>query len=292
MAVAGGTRERSGPAVPHPLSARVAELVPSSGWAPLRLDQVWAFRDLLGYLALRDIKVRYKQTVLGAAWAILQPLLLTAVFTVVFGRLADVPSDGVPYLAFALAGMVMWTFFSAGLTAGSLSLVNNAAMVSKVWFPRLCVPIAAVLATLVDLAAALGALAVVVLGLGLVPGPGVVVLPGLVLLAAAACLGTSLWLSAVNVLYRDVRHMTPFLVQLWLFATPVVYPSSLIEGVWRYVFALNPMVGVVEGTRWALFGSGTQVGPLVLVSSTSALAVLLGGAYVFRRLERTFADVI
>lgn len=293
MAVVQGTRRTpEHPAGPHPLSTRVVKLVPTSGWAPLQLDQVWAFRELLGYLALRDVRVRYKQTFFGAAWAILQPLLLTMVFTVVFGRLAGVPSDGVPYLAFALAGMVMWTFFSAGLSAGSLSLVNNAAMVGKVWFPRLCVPIAAVLACLVDLAASLIALVVVVLVLGLVPGPRVAVLPGLILLATATCLGASLWLSAVNVLYRDVRQMTPFLVQLWLFATPVVYPSTLVEGPWRYAIALNPMVGVVEGTRWAFFGSGADVALVVLVSSASALALLLGGAYVFRRLERSFADVI
>jgi lipopolysaccharide transport system permease protein len=292
VAVTQRTRGRSGHPAPHPLATRVVHLAPTSGWAPLALGQVWAFRDLLGYLALRDIKVRYKQTFFGAAWAVLQPLLLTMVFAVVFGRLAGVPSDGVPYVAFALAGMVMWTFFATGLTAGSLSLVNNSAMVGKVWFPRLCVPIAAVVATLVDLGAALCALVLVVLALGLVPGPEVVVVPGLVLLAAAACLGASLWLSAINVLYRDVRQVTPFLVQLWLFATPVVYPSSLVEGAWRYAYALNPMVGVVEGTRWAFFGTGADVGPLVLVSCASALTTLLSGAFVFRRLERSFADVI
>jgi lipopolysaccharide transport system permease protein len=281
-----------GPTSPSPLADRVVHMEPTSGWAPLRLDQVWAFRELLGYLALRDVKVKYKQTVLGAAWAVLQPLLLTAVFTVVFGRLARVPSDGVPYAAFALAGMVFWTFFSGGLTTASLSLVTNGAMVSKVWFPRLCLPIASVLAALVDLAVGLAALFAVVLALGLVPGPQVLVLPLLVVLVSVACLGVSLWLSAFNVLYRDVRQITPFLVQLWLFVTPVVYPSSLVEGDWRYVYALNPMVGVVDGTRWAFFGTGQDVPGVVLVSALSAVLVLVGGAFVFRRLERVFADVI
>lgn len=275
-----------------PLADRVVHMRATSGWAPLRLDQVWAFRELLGCLALRDVKVKYKQTILGAAWAVLQPLLLTAVFTIVFGRLAKVPSDGVPYSAFALAGMVFWTFFSGGLTTASLSLVANGPMVSKVWFPRLCLPIASVLAALVDLAVGLVALFAVVLALGLVPGPQVLVLPLLVVLAAVTCLGTSLWLSAFNVLYRDVRQITPFLVQLWLFATPVVYPTTLVDGGWRYVYALNPMVGVIDGTRWALFGTGEDVAGVLAVSTLSAVLVLVGGAFVFRRLERVFADVI
>lgn len=275
-----------------PLADRVVDLVPTSGWAPLQLDQVWAFRGLLGHLALRDVKVRYKQTALGAAWAVLQPLLLTAVFTVVLGRLADVPSDGVPYAAFALTGMVLWTFFAGGLSSASLSLVVNASMVSKVWFPRLCLPVASVLAACVDLVVAVVAMLVVVLVLGAGPEPQVVLLPLFALLAAAACLGASLWLAALNVLYRDVRQVMPFLVQLWLFLTPVVYPSSLVDGPWRWVVALNPMTGAVEGARWAVLGSGEQVGQVVAVSTASALVVLVGGAFVFRRLERRFADVI
>ena len=277
---------------PSPASVRVVRLVPTKGWAPLRLDLVWAYRELLYFLALRDVKVRYKQTALGAAWAVLQPLAATLVFTVVFGRLAKVPSDGVPYTPFALAGMVAWTYFSTSLTACSLCLVSNVNLVAKVWFPRLCLPIATVLAGLVDLAVALALLTVVTLGYGVVPGPRLLLLPLLVVLLVVSCLGAGLWLSAINVRYRDVRQAMPFLLQVWLFATPVVYPSSLVDGVWRYVYALNPVVGVVEGLRWAFLDSGTHVGGVVAASSVSALVLLVSGAFFFRRGERSFADIV
>jgi lipopolysaccharide transport system permease protein len=270
----------------------VIRVQPTRGWVSLRLGEVWAYRELLYFLALRDVKVRYKQTAIGAAWAVIQPLTVMAVFTIVFGRLARLPSDGVPYAAFALAGLVPWTYFATNLQSGSLSLVSNTNLVAKVYFPRLCLPIAAVLAGLVDLAVSLVVLVVVVLLYGVVPGPGVLVMPGLVVLAVVACLGPALWLAAVNVRYRDVRQTVPFLVQLWLFASPVAYPSNLLDGPVRYLYALNPMVGVVEGFRWAFLGSGRDVAAVVLVSAASALAILVGGAFYFRRVERSFADVI
>lgn len=273
-------------------SPPVTIMRPTSGWVPLRLGDVWAYRELLYFLALRDVKVRYKQTAIGAAWAVLQPLIVTAVFAVVFGRLARLPSDGVPYALFALAGLVPWTAFASSLQGASLSLVNNVNLVGKVYFPRLCLPLAAALAGLVDLAVSLVVLIVVALLYGVVPGAGMLVLPGLVVLLLLACLGPALWLAAVNVRYRDVRQVIPFLVQVLLFASPVVYPSTLIEGPLRYLYALNPVVGVVEGFRWAVLGTGRDVLAVVGVSALSAALIAVGGAYFFRRAERGFADVI
>lgn len=276
---------------PRPAPA-VHRIAPTGGWAPLRLGEVWAYRELLYFLALRDVKVRYKQTVVGAAWAVLQPVTTMVVFTLVFGRLARLPSDGAPYAVFALAALVPWTYFAAGLQNGSLSLVSNVNLVSKVYFPRFCLPLAALLAGLVDLGVSLVVLVVVCLLHGIVPGLGLLVLPFLVVLTVAACLGFVLWLAALNVRYRDVRQVIPFLVQVWLFASPVAYPSTLIEGPLRYVYALNPMVGVIEGYRWAFLGTGRDVLAVMSVSTASALAVLVAAAFYFRRAERTFADVI
>jgi lipopolysaccharide transport system permease protein len=273
-------------------SPPVTIMRPTSGWVPLRLGDVWAYRELLYFLALRDVKVRYKQTAIGAAWAVLQPLIVTAVFAVVFGRLARLPSDGVPYALFALAGLVPWTAFASSLQGASLSLVNNVNLVGKVYFPRLCLPLAAALAGLVDLAVSVVVLIVVALLYGVVPGAGMLVLPGLVVLLLLACLGPALWLAAVNVRYRDVRQVIPFLVQVLLFASPVVYPSTLIEGPLRYLYALNPVVGVVEGFRWAVLGTGRDVLAVVGVSALSAALITVVGAYFFRRAERGFADVI
>ena len=273
-------------------SPPVTIMRPTSGWVPLRLGDVWAYRELLYFLALRDVKVRYKQTAIGAAWAVLQPLIVTAVFALVFGRLARLPSDGVPYALFALAGLVPWTAFASSLQGASLSPVNNVNLVGKVYFPRLCLPLAAALAGLVDLAVSLVVLIVVALLYGVVPGAGMLVLPGLVVLLLLACLGPALWLAAVNVRYRDVRQVIPFLVQVLLFASPVVYPSTLIEGPLRYLYALNPVVGVVEGFRWAVLGTGRDVLAVVGVSALSAALIAVGGAYFFRRAERGFADVI
>jgi lipopolysaccharide transport system permease protein len=269
----------------------VTRVQPTRGWAPLRLKEVWEYRELLYFLALRDVKVRYKQTAIGAAWAVLQPLTVMLVFTFIFGRVANLSSEGAPYALFALAGLVPWIYFASYLQSASLSLSNNVSLVSKVYFPRLCLPTAAVLAGLVDVAVSLTVLVVVTLIYGSL-GVTVLVTPGLIVLLVVACLGPALWLSAINVRYRDVRQAVPFLLQVWLFVSPVAYSSTLIEGNLRYLYALNPMVGVIEGFRWAFLGTARDIGTMLLISTCSSLALLVGGAYYFRRVERSFADII
>jgi len=254
------------------------------------LQELWAYRELLYFLIWRDIKVRYKQTALGAAWAIIQPLFTMVVFSLFFGRLAKVPSDGIPYPVFSFAALVPWTFFANGLSQSANSLVTSQNLIKKVYFPRLTIPIASVLSGLVDFVLAFAMLLALMLYYGIVPTVDVVWLPAFLLLALVTSLGVSLWLAALNVEFRDVRHIVPFIVQFWLFATPIAYPSSLLEEPWRTVYGINPMVGVVEGFRWALLGTGTAPGPLVGVSSVVALATLISGAFYFRRLEKTFAD--
>lgn len=270
----------------------VLRIEPSQGWVSLRLSELWQYRELLYFLTLRTVTVRYKQTVLGASWAILQPLLTMVVFSLFFGKLAKVPSDGVPYPIFSFAALVPWTFFSYGLTHGSNSLVGNANMIKKVYFPRLTMPIANVLAGGVDFVLAFLMLLLLMLLFGIAPTANVVWLPLLVLLASVTSLGAAFWLAAMNVQFRDVKHTLPFLTQLWMFATPIAYPSSLLEEPWRTVYGVNPMVGVVEGFRWALLGTGPAPGTVVLVSSCAAVGLFVSGMFYFRRMERTFADVI
>ncbi|WP_217921337.1 ABC transporter permease [Miltoncostaea oceani] len=267
-------------------------IAPRAGWAPLDLAELWSYRELLFFLAWRDVKVRYKQTVLGAAWAVIQPALTMVVFSIFFGGLADVPSDGAPYPVFAFAALVPWTFFANGLTQAANSVVAEEGMIDKVYFPRVTVPLAAVLATLVDLAIAMVVLVAVMLAYGIVPGWQVVTLPAFVLLAAMAALGAGLWLAALNVQYRDVRYTLTFLVQLWLFASPVAYPTSLVPSPWDVVYGLNPMVGVIDGFRWALLGTTPAPGTMVALSIVVTTSALIGGLFYFRRMERTFADVI
>ena len=273
-------------------SLPVTVIRPARGWISLDLRELWQYRELLYFLVWRDVKVRYKQTVLGAAWAILQPIATMVVFTLFFGRLAGVPSDGVPYPLFSLAALVPWTFFATGLVQSSNSLVGSQQLITKVYFPRLAIPIASVLAGVVDFALAFVVLLGVMVAYGTVPGPRVVWIVPLLLLAFATALGVGLWLAALHVRYRDVRYVMPFFVQLWLLATPIAYPSSLLAEPWRTLYGINPMVGVVEGFRWALLGTETPPGPAVAVSSLVAVALLLGGIVYFRRTERTFADVI
>jgi lipopolysaccharide transport system permease protein len=265
---------------------------PQRGWMSLGLRELWAYRELLYFLTWRDIKVRYKQTVLGASWAIIQPLATMVVFSLFFGRLAQMPSDGVPYPLFSLAALVPWTFFSNGITLSANSVVGSQNLVTKIYFPRLAIPLASVLSGLVDFVLAFGVLVLIMLYYGVTPTTRVFWLVPLIALACIAALGVGLWLSALNVQYRDVRYIVPFLAQFWLFATPVAYPSSLLAEKWQLVYALNPMVGVVEGFRWALLGTGTAPGAMILVSTAAALVVLGGGALYFRQMERTFADVI
>ena len=265
---------------------------PVKGWSPLNLGEVWEYRDLLRLLAWRDIRVRYRQTVLGAAWAVLQPLLTMTVFSIFFGRLAKIPSDGLPYPIFAFAALVPWGFFSTSLTQASNSLVGNANLIKKVYFPRLVVPMSCAASALVDMCVAFVVLVGFMLWYHIVPTANVIWLPAFVALALVTSLGAGLWLSALNVRYRDVRHVVPFVIQFWLFATPIAYPSSLLHEPWRTVYGLNPMVGVVEGFRWALLGTKTAPGAAAAVSGLAALALLVTGAVYFRRMEATFADIV
>jgi len=265
---------------------------PSKGWISLRLDELWQYRELLYFLAWRDIKVRYKQTALGAAWAIIQPFFTMVVFSIFFGKLAKMPSDGIPYPIFAYAALVPWTFFANGLNQSSNSLVGSANLIKKVYFPRLVVPISSVISGVFDFILAFMVLLGMMLYYGIFPTLKIVWLPFLLLLTLITSLGVGLWLSALNVQFRDVSYTVPFLTQFWLFATPIAYPSSLLSEPWRTLYGINPMVGVVEGFRWALLGTDTAPGPIIIVSTVVALTLLVGGAFYFKRLERTFADVV
>lgn len=347
---------------------RVTRIEPARGWIPLKFDELWEYRELFYFLTWRDIKVRYKQTLLGASWAIIQPLCTMLVFTLFFGNLAGVPSDGIPYPIFSFAALVPWTFFANALTTSSLSLVQGSNLLKKVYFPRLALPVSAILGGLVDFMLSFFVLLLMMLYFGILPTWKFIFVPPLLLLAFVTSLGVGLWLSAINVRYRDVRYTVPFLVQLWMFATPVAYPSSMLGEPWRTVYGINPMVGVVEGFRWALLGSGqsaakagapagaefvirqgdTEIrigqrddryfqqfvrrtadgeavqeidltaaqytaltetsaaaplgapaaagtpppGPMILVSSLASGLLLLSGAFYFRRMEKSFADVV
>jgi len=263
-----------------------------SGRLNLNLRELYNYRELLYFLVWRDIKVRYKQTALGAAWAILQPFLTMVVFSLFFGQLAGIPSEGVPYPIFSFAGLVPWQFFANGLIQSSNSLVGNANLITKVYFPRLIIPVSAVLSGLLDLFLAFLVLLGMMLFFGIVPTKNVIFLPFFLLLALITSLGVGLWLSALNVQYRDVRYVVPFLVQLWLFATPIAYPSSIVPEQWRLLYSLNPMVAVVEGFRWALLDTTLTLNLMILVSSVAAIILFVSGAFYFRRMEDTFADVV
>jgi len=265
---------------------------PSRGWAALDLADLWQYRELIYFLTWRDIKVRYKQTVLGGAWAILQPFLTMVVFSVFFGRLAGIPSDGLPYPIFAYCALLPWQLFAHALTESSNSLVANERLITKVYFPRLVVPISAVLAGLLDFLVAFVVLIGMMMYYHIRPTAAVWTVPLFLLLAVGAALGVGLWLSALNVQYRDVRYTIPFLTQFWLFLTPVAYPSTLVPVSWRALYGLNPMAGVVEGFRWALLGKTEGPGALLAVSVAITIVILVGGLYYFRRMEQTFADVV
>jgi homopolymeric O-antigen transport system permease protein len=271
---------------------------PRRGLAGLQLGELWAYRELFYFLVWRDIKVRYKQTALGAAWAILQPLATAAVFTIFFNRIAGISSDGVPYPLFAFGGLLVWTFFAQGVAASSNSLVGSANLITKVYFPRLVVPVSSVLSGLVDLLVAFPLLIVMMALYGIRPGAAVLLLPLVVVLAFVSALGVGLWLSALCVRYRDVRHVVPFLVQLWLFVTPVIYPASKVGpafariGLPPWLLGLNPMAGVVEGFRGALFGAGGSIAPLMATSTAVALVLVTSATFYFRSVERSFADVV
>jgi lipopolysaccharide transport system permease protein len=278
--------------VRKPESFPVLRIEPSRGWVSLRLNELWEYRELLYFLVWRDVKVRYKQTALGAIWAVLQPVLTMLVFSVFFGRLAKMPSDGIPYPVFVYAALLPWQLFAYALTESANSLVGSQNLIKKVYFPRLVVPLSSVLSGLVDFAISF----VVLLGLmayyGIRPTAAIVVLPLFLIFALATALSVGLWLSALNVEFRDVRYTIPFLTQFWMFATPVAYPSSLVPEKWRVWLGLNPMAGVVEGFRWALLGEKSPPGPLLWVSLAAVVVLLFGGLMYFRRMEATFADVV
>ncbi|HSK21321.1 MAG TPA: ABC transporter permease [Longimicrobiales bacterium] len=276
--------------LPAATSAEPLVIEPQSGLAMPDLAELWRYRELLFFLIWRDIKVRYKQTVLGASWAIIQPFFTMVVFSLFFGRLAGVPSDGLPYPIFSFAALVPWAFFAHGLMQSAGSLVANQNLVKKVYFPRLAIPIAAVLAGGIDFLIAFCVLLGMMAFYGIAPTAQIVWVVPLLLLALVTALGVGLWFAALNVQYRDVAYVVPFTVQLWLLATPVAYPSSMLPEPWRTLYGLNPMAGVVEGFRWTLLGTHSAPGPMLAVSALAAVAILVGGVFYFRRMERSFAD--
>lgn len=273
-------------------SPETVRIRPSGGWRAVNLAEVWRYRELLFFLTLRDVKLRYKQTVLGVAWAVIQPLFTMLVFTVFFGNLGKLPSDGRPYALFVLAALVPWQLFAYALTQSSNSLVAEQRLITKVYFPRLIVPVASVLSGLVDCGVALGLVLGGMAVLGLAPTWAALSIPLFAGFAVLTALSVGLWLSALNVQYRDVRYTIPFLTQFWMFVSPVAYPSSLVPERFRLLYGLNPMAGVIEGFRWALLGTDAPDWGLVGVSAGVVVALLVGGVLYFRRMERTFADVV
>jgi lipopolysaccharide transport system permease protein len=270
----------------------VIKIQPSRGWTSLDLRALWEYRELLYFLAWRDIKVRYKQTVLGAAWAIIQPLTTMVILTIIFGQLAKIPSDGMPYPIFSFCALLPWNYFAGAFGRSSGSLVGSAHLISKVYFPRLVIPISSLLSGLLDFAIAFVVLIGLMFWYHIIPTVNILWLPAFLLMAVATALGVGLWLGALNVQYRDVGYLVPFLSQIWMYATPVVYSSSLIPERWRLLYGLNPMAGVVEGFRWALLGRGTGPGPMLAVSVLITVVLLISGAFYFKKMERTFADII
>jgi lipopolysaccharide transport system permease protein len=265
---------------------------PTKGWGSLNLRELWEYRELVYFLTWRDLKVRYKQTALGAGWAILQPVLSMIVFSIFFGGLLSVPSEGVPYPIFSYAALLPWGVFAKALTDTGRSLVSNRAMLTKIYFPRMVIPLASVFSSLADFLIAF----VVMLGLmvyyQIAPTSNIWTLPFFLLLAVITALGVGLWLSAMNVLYRDIGYMIPYITQLWFYLTPIVYPASEVPEQWQLFYALNPMVGVVEGFRWALLGTSDAPNPMIAVSATISIVVFITGMFYFRRMERTFADMV
>ncbi len=288
MALLEANREPQGPLGPAP----TVVIRPTKGWAFLDLRELWTHSELIYFLSARNIKVRYKQTSIGVAWAVLQPLVMMAVFTLFFGRLAKLPSAGIPYPLFAFAGLLPWQLFSRTITESTNSLIMNQRLITRVYFPRIIIPISVTLAALVDFAIS----AVLLLGLmviyGVRPGAAILWLPAFLLLMLLTALGVGFWLSALNVEFRDVAHAMPFLSQLWLFVTPVVYASTLVPPQWRVLYGLNPMTGVVEGFRWTLLGAGRGPGQMLAASTLVAVGLFISGIAWFRRRERSFVDAI
>lgn len=282
----------SGTRMPAHEDAAVLVIEPSTGWRALGLGELWAHRELIAFFIWRDVKLRYTQTVLGVSWTVIQPFLTMVVFSIFFGQLAGMSSDGVPYPVFSFAALVPWSYFASGLTKAATSVVNHQSLLTKIYLPRMVLPIAGVLSGILDLGIALLVLLAMLVFFGIMPTASALWLIPLSALATAAALGTGLCLAALNVRYRDVQHTLPFLVQLWLFATPIAYSSSIVPAPWRTLLGVNPMAGVVEGVRWALLRTGPAPLGMISISTLVSLALLTGGAFVFRRMERSFADVV
>lgn len=270
----------------------VVEIRPRTGWFDIDFAGVWKYRELLVFLVLRDVKVRYKQAALGAGWAIVQPVLAVLIFTLIFGTFARIPSDGLPYPLFAFAAVMPWTYFAEAMRRASLGIVGDGALVSKIYFPRLIIPLANVLTPLADFVVTFCVFLVVMLWYGIYPGPHLLLVPVLLLISMTLSLAVGLWLGPINVRFRDVSHTLPFVIQIWMFATPIVYPLSMVPERFQALYALNPMVGVIEGFRWALLGRGTPDFEAMAVSGAVIVALLVGGLIFFRRSEPRFADII
>jgi lipopolysaccharide transport system permease protein len=285
-----GTTAVAAPAVPS--NSAVLRIAPPSRWWELPLGEMWDYRELLYFFVWRDIKIRYKQTAIGAAWAVLQPFLTMLVFSLFFGRLAHIPSQGLPYPIFYYSALLPWMYFAGALQNATNTIVENQRLITKVYFPRLILPFSSVLSGLVDFGISFLMFAAMMIYYGIRPSAAVLWLPVFLLLAVLTALGVGLWLAALNAIYRDVRYVLPFLVQFWMFASPVAYPSSLVPEKWRWLYGLNPMAGVIEGFRWSLAGKGVPPGHLIIVSAAVVVAVLLSGIAYFQKMETTIADVV
>ena len=270
----------------------VLRIVPPQGWWEVDFHELWQFRELVYFFVWRDIKVRYKQTAIGAAWAILQPALTMIVFALFFGKLAHMPTEGLPILVFYYSGLLPWMYFSNSLTSATNTIVQNQGIITKVYFPRLALPISSVLSGLVDFAIGCLLLVPLMAYYRVRPGLPLLLLPVFLLLTVLMAIGAGLWLSAMNAIYRDVRYVVPFLVQFWLFASPVAYASSIVPAKWRWLYGLNPMAGIIEGFRWALTGQGDPPGRMIIVSAAVVLVVLATGLFYFQKMESTVADVV
>ncbi len=277
------------PVLTQPLVLRIT---PPRGWLELRLRELWQYRELLYFLVWRDLKVRYKQTAIGAAWAVLQPFMTMVVFSLFFGKLAHIPSSGLPYPIFYFSALLPWMYFAAALQNATNTVVEHQHVITKVYFPRLVLPCSAVLSGLVDFAVSFVVLLAMMLYYRIAPTPAILLVPVFLLLAVVTALGTGLWLAALNALYRDVRYVVPFLIQFWLFASPVAYPSNLVPERWRWLYGLNPMAGVIEGFRWAITGHGQPPGVMMLGSAAVVAILLFGGLVFFNKMETTIADVV
>jgi lipopolysaccharide transport system permease protein len=277
---------------PLPERRPTVVIEPTRGWAPLELKELWKYRDLLMILAGRDVKLRYKQTALGVTWVVMQPLVAAAIFTVMFGRFAHLPSDGHPYIVFVFAGVVVWNYFAAILQRAGNSLISDSRLITKVYFPRLAIPLASTFSALLDLVVSLVVLGVMLTVFRIPPTWRLLTLPLFIGLAAVAATGVSLWLSALNVRYRDFVHAMPFLLQVWMFASPVAYATSIVPQKWRLIYSLNPAVAFIEGTRWAVLGTSAVSPAMIAIAAALSIIVFLGGAFFFRRVERSFADAV